>query len=145
MKRRIFILTTLFLITALAYGQTEKRYNDYLVKEKNPVILKYTDPYFPTDSLVPGVKNDRMEEYAKLHQPIPLPQNTGNLEADRARCDEQQALWLQQNPYYPQFVPYHWYNHRLTPEDDVILYQAALAAWKKANPTKAEEINNTVK
>lgn len=141
----VLFVVCIWLVLPLRAQVGEKRYEDYLQKERNPVALQYLDPYFPTEPAGPGVRNDRMEEYAKLHQPIPLQQNTGNPEYDKAKCEQDQALWLQMNPYYPQFIPYHLYNYRLTPEDDIRFYETAVAAWKKANPVKAEEINNTVK
>lgn len=134
-----------FLSVGLAFAQTEKRYNDYLPKETNPVALQYADPYFPTEAVVPGVKNDKMEEYAKLHPPIPLLRNTGNAAYDKAQCEQEQTEWLALNPYYPQFVPYHLYNRMLTPEDDVNFYEAAKAAWIKKNPDKAVLIENAAR
>lgn len=126
-------------------GQTEKSYSDYLIKETNPVVLKYTDPYFPSEAIVPGVKNDKMEEYAKLHPPITLQRNTGDLQYDKSKCAQDQSSWLQTNPYYPQFVPYHLYNALLTVEDDIAFYEAAKAAWERANPEKVAEILGTSK
>jgi hypothetical protein len=142
----IILLTGFALsFSTTVHAQTGKRYNDYLVKETNPVILKYADPYFPEEQFVPGVKNDKMEEYAKLHPPITLYQNTGNETYDKSRCEQAQSQWLQQNPYYPMFIPYHIYNMELTPEDDVAFYEAAKAAWIKANPAKYTEIINAEK
>jgi hypothetical protein len=140
MKRILLFAVGALLFAGVTYGQTEKRYNDYLVKETNPVVLKYTDPYFPTEAVVPGVKNDKMEEYAKLHPPITVSSSAGPQATEQA-----QAEWLQLNPYYPQFVPYHLYNYLLTPEDDVAIYEAAKAAWIKANPDKFVEIQNASK
>jgi hypothetical protein len=133
----MFVLT---LMASLAYGQSGKRYMDYLPKESNPVALKYADPYYPSEGIVPGVKNDKMEEYAKLHPHIPVKPASADATFSQQQLEQAQAEWIQQNPYYPQFVPYHLYNYLLTPDDDVAIYEAALAAWKRANPDKAAEI-----
>lgn len=140
MKRILLFAVGALLFAGMTYGQSEKRYNDYLVKETNPVVLKYTDPYFPTEAVVPGVQNRAMEEYAKLHPPIAIPNNPGESVNEAAQTE-----WLQRNPYYPQFVPYHLYNMLLTPDDDIALYEAAKAAWVKANPDKFREIKNATK
>jgi|WetSurMetagenome_2_1015567.scaffolds.fasta_scaffold136880_2 hypothetical protein len=126
-------------------NQASRSYESYLVKETNPIVLQYADPGFPQTQFVIGQKNDQMEEYAKLHQPFALQKNTGDPVNDQAKFEADVALWLQYNPYYPQFVPYHVYNYLLTAEDDIKIYEAAKAAWSKANPEKFQQIQNASK
>ena len=140
MKKSLPLILLLFLLSTVVFAQDVKKYETYLSQEISPVAKKYTDPYYPSERFVAGVKNDRMEEYAKLHPPIPRTPNAEMTDADQSRLEQAQSEWLAQNPYYPQFVPYHLYNYLLTPEDDVAIYEAALAVWSKANPDKAAEI-----
>lgn len=145
MKRLLLLFLMMLICANFLFGQDIKKYDQYCARETNTVALKYADPYYPADFFEPGANKFKMEEYAKLHPPIPLKPNTGNAAYDNAKSEQDQAEWLQMNPYYPQFVPYHLYNRLLTPEDDVAFYEAAKAAWVKANPEKANEIENAAK
>lgn len=140
MKKTLPLILLLFLLSTVVFAQDVKKYETYLNQEISPVAKKYADPWYPLEITSKGLKNDRMEEYAKIHPPIPRITNADATTADQSRLEQAQAEWLSQNPYYPQFVPYHLYNYLLTPEDDVAIYEAALAAWSKANPDKAAEI-----
>jgi hypothetical protein len=142
--KKYFFLFLLTFYFGKADCQILKTYNDYLIKETNPVLLKYADPNFPTEKIVLDVKNNKMEEYAKIHPPIPILHNTGNPAIDKTACNQVQSEWLQNNPYYPQFIPYHLYNRLLTQDDDIQVYEAAKAAWIKTNPEKFLEITNSL-
>jgi hypothetical protein len=142
--KKYFVVFLLSFYFVSADCQTLKTYNEYLVKETNPVVLKFTDPNFPSENMVLEIKNNKMEEYAKFHPPVPLIHNTDNPNEDNARCNQEQTKWLKNNPYYPQFIPYHLYNRLLTPEDDIKLYEAAKVAWSNCNPEKFLEIQNSL-
>lgn len=142
--KKYFVVFLFALYFVNADCQTLKTYNDYFVKETNPVILKFTDPNFPNENMELEIKNNKMEEYAKLHPPIPLLHNTGNQAQDNIQCSQAKAIWLKNNPYYPQFIPYHLYNRLLTPEDDIKLYEAAKVAWSAFNSEKFLEIQNSL-
>jgi hypothetical protein len=145
MKR--ILLAALFLgsLASACFAQETKTYDKYLVKETNPAVLKYADPTFPSEPIVIGQPNPKMEEYAKLHPPFTLKKNTGDASYDQAKFDSDVAYWLILNPYYPQFVPYHLFNALLTPDDDIAIYETAKAAWIKANPLKYQDIQNSSK
>ena len=140
-KHLLFILFLVYF--GFVSGQVQKPYSSYLIKETNPIILKYVDQSFPSETITSEVKSEAMAEYVKMHPPIPRLLNNGVSANDRSTCEQAQKEWLQNYPYYPQFVPYHLYDRLLTKEDDIELYEAAKSAWINANPEKFLEIENT--
>ena len=118
-----YLLLILFLSCfSVVSGQVQKTYSSYLVKETNPVILKYVDPSFPSEPIVSEVKTEKMAEYVKMHPPIPRLLNNGTSEVDKSTCEQAQTEWLLHYPTYPQFVPYHLYDRLLSQQDDIELY-----------------------
>ncbi|PKP22647.1 MAG: hypothetical protein CVU05_02965 [Bacteroidetes bacterium HGW-Bacteroidetes-21] len=120
-----------------------KKYLELLnKKESNENILKYCDPNFPKNEVVLGVDNTEMADYAKTHLPVPILQNSGNPEFDKAKYESDLFEWGRLNTYYPQFIPYHLFDRLLTPEDDIKFYEAAVKIWIANNPEKFEDISS---
>ena len=139
----VFITGFFFLSS---YSQEKKEYSEYLNKtEVNDAILKFCDPEFPQQKVILGTDNTEMAEYAKVHPPFPRFNNTGNPEYDKNVYENRKAEWINTNPYYPQFIPYHLFNRLLTPDDDITIYVDAKNYWIKSNPAKYEEMNSIEK
>lgn len=113
-------------------SQLMRKYEKLLnTKESNVEILKYCDPSFPEVN-----QKSKMEEYAKNHPPIPLIKNSGSADFDKAKLNSELYEWRLNNSFYPQFIPYHLFNSKLTIEDDILFYENAVEDWKMINQTK---------
>ena len=109
-------------------------------RESNISVLKYCDSNFPN---VNDLSN--MEEYAKNHPPIPIIKNSGNKDFDKAQLNNELYEWRKTNPYYPQFVPYHLFNSKITIEDDILLYETAKKDWFESHPVESKKLELIIK
>lgn len=144
MKKLILLISIIWVSTSL-FSQEKKFYEVAQKQEAVYVnLMELTDPDFPESikSGDPYTDKDylnKLEEYAKLHPPCPIIRHTGNDELDKIQLQEGLNKWLQYNSYFPRYIPYHLFNRLLTPDDDLVYYQAGVNAWLDKNADKVNK------
>ncbi|MFH2143671.1 MAG: hypothetical protein ABIJ97_14700 [Bacteroidota bacterium] len=146
--KNILILFVVVFLTKFIIGQ-ELNKNDFIEKQESEYsqFIKYSDPSFPvlnekekSESEIGNYKRS-LEEYAKLHPPVPEYSNTGNLIEDEANYKIILDNWYANNPYFPRFIQYHLFHKNLTIENDNMFYKEAVKVWFDHNPQIAIEKN----
>ena len=102
--KRLILLIFCFGLYFQVFSQGEKKIELNQI-EKDAITYKdYLDPTFPDITKAPSIQNPPLEEYAKLHPPVPKSPLTGDIVADQANYIIIQDNWFAANPYFPQLI-----------------------------------------
>ena len=142
------ILSFVFIWTGNIIFAQEKELNEIVKNQeaKYSKFIEYTDSLFlvisASEKSIAEIENYKraMEEYAKLHPPVPKYPLTGNAIEDEANYKILVDNWYDNNPNFPRFIQYHLFHKNLTIENDKIFYEKAVKVWLDHNPQVAGEI-----
>ena len=131
------ILSFVFIWTGNIIFAQEKELNEIVKNQeaKYSKFIEYSDSSFlvisASEKSIAEIGNYKraMEEYAKLHPPVPKYPLTGNAIEDEANYKILVDNWYDNNPNFPRFIQYHLFHKNLTIENDKIFYEKAVKVW----------------
>jgi hypothetical protein len=126
-----------------AYSQNTFDFSAYhKYEEKYAKYSAYTDKNFPQNETDIAAYKYAMEEYAKLHPPLPKKKITGNTENDEIYYLVSVDNWYAAYPFFPKFIPYHKFQKNRSLQDDEQSYEDAVKVWMGKNENIVNELKN---
>lgn len=110
------------------------------IESKYTKYFEYTDPYFPefieSESEGGSLSSYKrtLEEYAKIHRPVPEQPITGTPADNEADYKILLDNWYSANPHFPRLIQYHLFHKNMTIENDILFYEKAIKVWLGRNP-----------